>query len=124
GNPHWTWGATALLFIAIIWLSVAPQPEREAERVARFAEAQGFDEVHDIVTSRCSMCHADEPVWAGLLWAPKGVALETPADLTRNARAVYLQSGISHAMPPANLSYMEAEERAAIVAWYRDATGF
>ena len=41
----------------------------------------------------------------------------------RHARAVYLQSAVSHAMPPANLSYMEADERAAIAAWYRDATG-
>ncbi|MEQ3708729.1 MAG: urate hydroxylase PuuD [Tateyamaria sp.] len=121
GNPHWTWAVTALIFIAIVWLSVAPSPNQEAQRVARFAQAEGFEEVHDIVLGRCSMCHAAEPVWSGLLWAPKGVALETEADLTRNARAVYLQSGISHAMPPANLSYMEDAERAAIVAWYKAA---
>lgn len=123
GNPHWTWGATALIFIAIIWLSVAPSPQREAALVTRFAEAEGFEDVHDIVLGRCSMCHAGEPVWPGLLWAPKGVALETAADLSRNAHGIYLQSGVSHAMPPANLSYMEDSERAAIVAWYRAATG-
>jgi uncharacterized membrane protein len=123
GNPHWTWAATVLIFIAVIWLSVAPSAEREAAVITRFAEAEGFADVHDIVLGRCSMCHAAVPAWSGLLWAPKGVALETEADLTRNARAVYLQAGISHAMPPANLSYMEADERAAIVAWYRAATG-
>ena len=123
GNPHWTWAATALIFIAIVWLSVAPNPQREAQVMTRFAQAEGFEQVHDIVLGRCSMCHAAEPVWSGLLWAPKGVALETPADLTRHARAVYLQAGISHAMPPANLSYMEDDERAAIVAWYRAASG-
>jgi len=121
GNPHWTWAATALIFIAIVWLSVAPSPDREAAVVTRFAQADGFDQVHDIVLGRCSMCHAAEPVWTGLLWAPKNVRLETKGDLARNARAVYLQSGISHAMPPANLSYMEEDERAAIVAWYRAA---
>ncbi|WP_299727687.1 urate hydroxylase PuuD [uncultured Tateyamaria sp.] len=121
GNPHWTWGATALIFIAIVWLSTAPAPDREARLLTRFAEAEGFTQVHDIVLGRCSMCHAAEPVWSGLLWAPKGVRLETEGDLTRNARAIYLQSGISHAMPPANLSYMEEDERAAIVAWYRAA---
>ncbi|WP_299151616.1 urate hydroxylase PuuD [uncultured Tateyamaria sp.] len=123
GNPHWTWGVTALLFIAIVWLSTAPMAQREASVVARFAAADGFSEVHDIVQGRCSMCHAAEPVWAGLLWAPKNVRLETEADLTRNARAVYLQSGVGHAMPPANLSYMEEDERAAIVTWYRAAIG-
>ncbi|WP_299293202.1 urate hydroxylase PuuD [uncultured Tateyamaria sp.] len=123
GNPHWTWGVTALLFIAIVWLSTAPMAQREAAIVTRFAQADGFETVHEIVQGRCSMCHAAEPAWSGLLWAPKGVVLETPADLSRNALAVYLQSGISHAMPPANLSYMEDDERAAIVAWYRAATG-
>ncbi|MEP5631062.1 MAG: urate hydroxylase PuuD [Tateyamaria sp.] len=123
GNPHWTWAATVLIFIAIVWLSVAPNPTREAALNTRFAEAEGFAEVHDIVLGRCSMCHAAEPAWTGLLWAPKGVRLETQTDLTRNAHAVYLQAGLSHAMPPANLSYMEEDERAAIVAWYRAATG-
>ena len=123
GNPHWTWGVTVILFILIAWLSVAPSDQRAAAVVTRFAEAEGFTEVHDIVLGRCSMCHAAEPVWPGLHWAPKGVALETETDLTRHARAVYLQSGVSHAMPPANLSYMEDDERAAIIAWYRAATG-
>lgn len=121
GNPHWTWGVTVILFILIAWLSVAPSDEREAAVMTRFAQAEGFTDVHNIVLGRCSMCHAAEPGWPGLHWAPKGVVLETEADLTRNARAVYLQSGVSHAMPPANLSYMEDEERAAIVAWYRAA---
>ncbi|WP_299774175.1 urate hydroxylase PuuD [uncultured Tateyamaria sp.] len=121
GNPHWTWGVTVILFILIAWLSVAPSDEREAAVVTRFAQAEGFTDVHNIVLGRCSMCHAAEPGWPGLHWAPKGVVLETEADLTRNARAVYLQSSVSHAMPPANLSYMEDEERAAIVAWYRAA---
>jgi uncharacterized membrane protein len=28
---------------------------------------------------------------------------------------------VTHAMPPGNLSYMEPEERAAIVRWFRGA---
>jgi uncharacterized membrane protein len=67
------------------------------------------------------MCHAAEPNWDGLHWPPKGVRLETPEDVARHAREIYLQAGVSHAMPPANLSYMEDDERAAIVAWFRAA---
>ena len=128
GNPTWTWLATAILFLIIAWLSTAPMVGGAAEGApmpasdARFANAEGFDEVTDIVMGRCSMCHAAEPAWDGLLWAPKGVRLETAAQIAHEARRITVQAGLSHAMPPANLSYMEDEERAKIVAWYRAAT--
>jgi len=67
------------------------------------------------------MCHAREPAFEGITWAPKGVVLETPTDIAREARRIYMQAGITHAMPPANLSYMEPDERAAIVTWFRAA---
>ncbi len=129
GNPTWTWLVTALLFMAIMWLSTAsmhdPLEEAEAQQLTpyeqKFASADGFEEAHDIVLGRCSMCHAREPVWEGILWAPKGVLLETEADIARNAQQIYLQSGVTHAMPPANVTYMEPEDRDAIVRWFRNA---
>ncbi|NOD46783.1 MULTISPECIES: urate hydroxylase PuuD [unclassified Ruegeria] len=129
GNPTWTWLATALLFIAIMWLSTAPmyQPLEEAEAQPltpyeqKFADADGFENAHDIVLGRCSMCHAREPVWEGILWAPKGVLLETEADIARNANQIYLQAGVTHAMPPANVTYMEPADRQAIIRWVRNA---
>lgn len=127
GNPTWTWLATALLFITIMWLSTAPmfraeEPEQATGPALRFAQAEGFDQVHDIVLGRCSMCHAAEPSWDGMLWPPKGVRLETEHQVAIAAKQIYLQSGLTHAMPPANLSYMRPEERAQIVAWYKAAT--
>ncbi len=126
GNPHWTWGVTVVLFLVCVWLSTAPQfGMAEAEEAqgasVRFVAAEGFDEVQDIVLGRCSMCHAAEPVWDGLHWPPKGVRLETEAQIARQAREIYLQSAVSHAMPPANVSWMEEGERAKIAAWYRAA---
>ncbi len=125
GNPTWTWAVTAVIFIIIMWLSTAPmmrdEPEEASGAALRFAEAEGFDAVHDIVMGRCSMCHAAEPAWDGLLWPPKGLKLETEAQIARAAREIYLQAGIGHAMPPANLSFIDPDERAQIVAWYRGA---
>ena len=131
GRPHWTWGATALLFIAIMWLSTAPMGDSYEEAEARdltpvemqFATAAGFDAAYDTVLGNCSMCHAREPVWQGLRWPPKGVVLETEADVARHAQQIYLQAGASHAMPPPNALEMAPEARAEIVAWYREATG-
>ncbi|MBS3978818.1 MAG: urate hydroxylase PuuD [Rhodobacteraceae bacterium] len=129
GNPHWTWFVTVLLFLIIAWLSTAPMrttgAEGEAAAMNRealvYASADGFEDVVGIVLGRCSMCHAAEPTWQGLHWAPKGVVLETEAQIAHEARRIYLQSGVTHAMPPGNLSYMEPQERAAIVEWFRRA---
>ncbi len=129
GSPTWTWIATVLLFLLIAWLSTAPLFRAEAEGEAklshtaeRFAAAGDFEEVESIVLGRCSMCHASEPFFEGIPWAPKGVILETREQIATQAREIYLQAGVSHAMPPANASFIEPEERAKIVAWYRGVT--
>ncbi|MCC6001082.1 MAG: urate hydroxylase PuuD [Pararhodobacter sp.] len=126
GKLWWTWGLTAAIFLLIVWLSAVPQAARDdlsslSPAEARFAQAPGFEDVHWVVLGRCSMCHADDPPWPGLHWAPKGVRLESEADVARQARAIYLQSGRSHAMPPGNLSWISDEERALIRAWYHAA---
>ena len=129
GAPYWTWAATVILMIVIAWLS-SIRPETPAEGSAEaplgkaaliFAAAPGFDDVTSIVQGRCSMCHAAEPSWEGMYWPPKGVVLETPAQIAHEARRIYVQAGLTHAMPPANLSFIEPEERAAIRRWYESA---
>ena len=126
GSPTWTWAVTAVLFLICAWLSTAPMrlraPEVRLEGAAlRYAAAPGFDAVTGIVQGRCAMCHAAEPNWEGLHWPPKGVVLETPAQIAHEARRIYLQAGLSHAMPPANLSGIEPGEREAIVRWFEGA---
>ena len=131
GQPTWTWLVTTILFILIMWLSTLGGPAADSdqtdaalsERQHIFAAAQGYEEVQDIVLGRCSMCHAREPFYDGIRAAPKQVYLETTADITSYAKQIYLQSGRSVAMPPANVTWMEPEERRAIIEWYRAAMG-
>ena len=127
-GPLWTWGATAALFAAIVALSLVPAyDDADWEEAAMGARAQahaaapGFAEVYDIVQARCSMCHAPEPGWPGLAAPPGGLKLVTQYDVATFAQAIYLQAGVTRAMPPGNLSYMEPAERAALRAWYRAA---
>ncbi len=126
GNPHWTWFVTAIIFLIIAWLSTAPMRHRPEEAALNgpsltYASAQGFDEVVSIVQGRCSMCHAAEPAYEGIYWPPKGVVLETPAQIAAEAKRIYMQAGLTHAMPPANLSYMEDPERDTIRRWFQSA---
>ena len=126
GNPTWTWPATIVLFLLIAWLSTAPGSQREelqnlSALETRFASAEGFQPASEAVLGRCSMCHTAEPVWPGILHAPKGVILDSEAEIARHAREIYLQAGRSHAMPPANVTDMQPEERRQIIDWYRAA---
>ncbi|MEM8554069.1 MAG: urate hydroxylase PuuD [Pseudomonadota bacterium] len=124
----WTWGATTALFVAIVGLSLAPLAGQDFEEEAamspaaqRFATAPGFTEVSDLVQGYCSYCHMPEPGIDGLAVAPKGVRLDTDAWIAHHARGIYLQAGVSHAMPPPYYGALEPEDRALIVVWYREA---
>ncbi|WP_319533115.1 urate hydroxylase PuuD [uncultured Cohaesibacter sp.] len=134
GNPVWTIPVTVLLFIVAIWISLIPAEhlgadveEEETGRVMtpyelKFASAEGFEEVSGIIMGRCAMCHARETAWEGIGTAPRGIYLENEAEIARAAREIFLQAGVTNAMPPANVSYMEPAERRAIVKWFKAAS--
>ena len=131
GNPVWTIPATILLFVAAIWISLLPaehlgmemeessRPLSKAEQ--KFASAEGFEEVSDIIMSRCSMCHARETLWEGIGVAPRGLYLENEGEIARAAKEIFINAGMTTAMPPANVTYMEPAERQAIVKWFKAA---
>ncbi len=130
GLKWWTWAATVGLFLLIVWISTAPLRHADYDTAEarplhafeqRYAEAEGFEEVQEIVLGRCSMCHSREPAWDGIGVAPKNVLLETPAEIAGAAQEIFLQAGVTTAMPPANVSWMEEEERQKIIKWYQTA---
>ena len=130
GQPNWTWAVTILIFLIIMWLSVKPVSDTYDAAMKRpltphqerLVATPGFKEAYQTVVGNCSMCHAREPVYAGIYWAPKGVYLETPGDVARYADKVYLQAGISHSMPPPNAVQMSPDARGKIIAWYSAST--
>lgn len=125
GNPHWTWLAAGVLFLVIVWLSTQPAALAGEPKVSVPAQtlvaSSDFPKVRDTVLGRCSMCHAAEPSWDGIYYAPKGVMLDSDAAVANHARQIYLQAGRSHAMPPGNVSGITEAERKLIVAWYEGA---
>ena len=126
-GPHWTWAVTVILMILIAWLSSVRPDDSYDDAMARdltpveqhFASAEGFEVAYDTVIGNCSMCHAREPAWDGISWAPKGIYLETPSDVARHANLIYLQAGITNAMPPPNAIQMDQTARETIIAWVK-----
>ncbi len=112
--PWWTWVATAALAAFALWLA---RPVDDPIGSVRAEPVPTFAEIEAIVASRCTMCHAERPVWPGLAVAPKGVRLDTPAEIRHWAPLIALQTVHSRAMPPGNLSGLEADERARLARW-------
>ncbi len=67
--------------------------------------------------SRCSMCHAAEPVWAGIVTAPNGVRLDNPDSIKLHARMIAINAVKSRAMPPGNVTEITPDERQVLAAW-------
>jgi uncharacterized membrane protein len=125
GNPHWTWAAAVVIFIVIAWLSTGPKLTTGAETIAApsaaaLMESPHFEAVSQIVQARCPMCHTAEPVWPGVAEAPRNVILDNAVAIANRAHEIAMQAGYSRAMPPGNVTDMTDEERALIVAWFRE----
>jgi uncharacterized membrane protein len=118
-NPWWTWFVATAGMLLIVWLSTAAPAGDEATAEAEPA-ANEIDvvEVENVILSRCSMCHAEEPFWEGIVAPPKGVMLDTAERIRQHAADIHLQSVLTHAMPPGNVTELEPAERRLLAAWY------
>ena len=115
----WLWALAAALLALAAAISWQKAPGRAAmAEAARLhaavspAERAAIDgQALEIVGSRCVMCHAREPVWEGIGAAPKGVAFDTPDAIRRQHSAIALQSALTHAMPPGNITELSEADR-------------
>ena len=112
GRSNWMLPAGGVAVLGLLALLVAPRAD------PRFAttEVPAFAEIQAISASHCAQCHAARPSFEGISAAPKGVMLETPAQLRRWAAAMRQQVQ-TEAMPPGNITDMTDAERGKIIAW-------
>jgi uncharacterized membrane protein len=119
-SPWWTWGVAVACGLVIVWLSMMGPAGAAAAQGGKRAEAVPavtFAQVEEIVIGRCSMCHAAEPVWTGIVRPPQGVMLDTPQRIKAHAREIAMAAVWSSAMPPSNVTSMTPDERATLATW-------
>ena len=118
--PWWTWIFAGALTLFAVFLSHAGAPKYDEQAYSEYEFGNGAA-LHvaavELVTERCASCHAVEPLWDGIAFAPKGVVLENEADILRRVDEIYWQAAVSHAMPPGNVIWMEPEEREMLARW-------
>ncbi|MDE2400854.1 MAG: urate hydroxylase PuuD [Burkholderiales bacterium] len=109
GAPwRWAVAGVAILLGVAVWLA----PERPAvSSVVRPTPANLWLQVQHIVATRCVACH-------NAALANKGIALDTPELIQRNAQNLYRQAVVLKAMPMNNATQITDEERAVLDRWY------
>ena len=115
GSPWWTWIVAAAGMLAIALLSAAG-PRVAAASTPAPTKVVASDAI-EVVQTRCSMCHSGEPVWTGIVAAPKGIHLDEPNTIARHARLLAIQAVRSDAMPPGNVTEMTPAERRLLGVW-------
>lgn len=108
--------AGVLVFLATILLAAWMRPAGPAPAGPSAAQV-GDAEIMAIVETHCGACHATRPSHPAFTAAPKGLVLESPAQLRRNARLIREQALQSRIMPLGNATAMTDAERAALGAW-------
>jgi uncharacterized membrane protein len=123
-SPWWVWAVAGAGMVAVALLSAAGPRDANtgplktgALKTGAPASPPQFAEVEEIVLSRCSMCHAAEPVWDQIITAPKAILLDSSDHIRRNARLIGRNAAWSNAMPPGNVTDMTGDERAILAAW-------
>jgi len=126
GDLWWTWALAAAAGVAMVALSIlgvetprsrAAAPASAMDAIASVV-APRFADVEEIVADRCAVCHASAPSWPGLAAAPKGVMLETPAQILAHAHAIAAQAVWTRAMPPPGAEIpLGDDERRTLALW-------
>jgi len=108
--------AAGLLTLLALGVGLMPPGDNEP----RLAAAEiDFPKVAQIIASRCTPCHAARPTREGFATPPKGVMLETPAQMGAYAHTILQQAVLAKAMPPGNLTEITQDERDLIKRWIR-----
>ena len=120
--PYWVCVPIIILGSIIFYISDLGKPKlnnvKNTATLIELIPEKTLVSAQDIIVSKCSMCHAKEPLWENVKNAPKLVNLETPTDIINNIDNIYKQSVLSYAMPPGNISFLEENERSLINQLY------
>jgi uncharacterized membrane protein len=110
GRTVWAIPVTAALALAVLAILIRPQEESSAG-----TPPVAFAQVARIVEERCAACHSDRPTRVDA--APKGLVLDTPAEIKAQAEAIDQQTVQTKAMPLGNVTAMTQAERELLGRW-------
>ena len=122
--PYWIWLPISIIILLSIYITELGKPkllndEKKSARIINQIPKNLISASEEIIISKCSMCHAKEPLWENLHIPPKMVILETKEDIIKHIDGIYSQVVASYAMPPGNVTFIESSERQTLNSLYK-----
>jgi uncharacterized membrane protein len=115
GKTAWPIPVTAAL--ALTGVALAIRPDDGSTSAAGGTGAVSFAQVRPVVRRRCVQCHSPNPTNPDFSVAPKGVELDSPEKIARQADAIEEQAVTTNAMPLGNVTGMTQRERDLLGRW-------
>jgi len=100
------------IFPAAMWAGVVA-----AAGFTSCGKPVSYAEARAVVDRRCIECHSQRPTSRAFPIAPKGVMLDTAAQMKQHAERIKGSAAVERTMPLANMSGMTDEERQILSRW-------
>ena len=113
GTPNPLVLAAGLVVLVLTAFVALPRPSDLGSGPA------AFEDVQPILQARCVSCHATKPTQEGIAAPPKGVILESSAQIRDRAAAINQQAFVTKVMPPGNMTQITDAERRTIARWFK-----
>ena len=122
--PYWIWLPISIIILLSMYITELGKPkllneEKKSAKIINQIPKNLISASEEIIISKCSMCHAKEPLWENLHIPPKMVILETKEDIIKHIDGIYSQVVASYAMPPGNVTFIESSERQTLNSLYK-----
>ena len=121
-NIRWTFSRWRVALAAVIAATLTALYGLTLQPRAAAGSATGEVPVDDaaafqVVQKRCAVCHSSAPADRTFGAPAGGVAFDTPAQMRSFATRIHARAVLTETMPPANRTWMTAQERTLLGQW-------
>jgi len=106
----WTFLPAGIGMLALVFMTGAPRTSKANYEIS-------YQQIHNIIQSRCVSCHSLKPTDDIFKEAPKGMILDTEEQIRNSAERIYQQVVVAKVMPLGNKTNMTLEERDLLAQW-------
>jgi uncharacterized membrane protein len=103
--------------VLALYLLAAPPAGTRAQSPDAGGGTVTFAQAHAVIQKRCTVCHSTDAADRTFGPAPAGVAFDTPEQIRARLERIRFRAVETQTMPPANKTYMTAEERVLLGRW-------